>query len=152
MPLSFSGIPLLFWVLDLSFDRTAFIGLILLAGVAINNGLLLVHRAATLVRRTGEVESSARRAALERGRPILMTTVTSVAGLLPLAIGGDPATGLEWRALAWSATAGLLGSAAITLWVVPAMFSVLGNLRRRFGAPDTARPDAMIREFRTDAG
>ena len=138
VPLSFTGIPFLFWGLGESFDRTAFIGLILLAGVAINNSLLLVHRAATLARRTGLVRQAARRAASERWRPILMTTATSVAGLLPLAVGGDPSTGLEWRAMAWSATAGLVGSAAVTLWIVPAMFAVLGG--RDASATPSSRP------------
>lgn len=126
VPLSFVGIPLTFWALDESFDRTAYIGLILLAGIAINNALLLVHRAGTLLRKSRNRVYAARRAARERLRPILMTTATSVAGLLPLAWGSAEHSG-SWRSLALSGSAGLIGSAFFTLWIVPVLFCVLAR-------------------------
>jgi len=124
VPLSFVGVALAFWLADESFDRTAYIGLILLAGIAINNALLLVHRAGALHRKTRRVLESARRAAVERLRPILLTTVTSVAGLAPLIWGVDPEGAASWRTLAIAATAGLLASAVFTLLVVPPLFSL----------------------------
>jgi HAE1 family hydrophobic/amphiphilic exporter-1 len=124
VPLSFVGVALAFWLADESFDRTAYIGLILLAGIAINNALLLVHRAGALHRKTRRVMESARRAAVERFRPILLTTVTSVAGLAPLIWGVDPEGAASWRTLAIAATAGLLTSAVCTLLVVPPLFSL----------------------------
>ena len=126
VPLSFIGIPVTFWVLDESFDRTAYIGLILLAGIAINNALLLVHRAGALLRKSRNRLYAARRSARERMRPILMTTVTSLAGLLPLAWGAPENSG-SWRSLALSGSAGLVASAVFTLWIVPVLFSVLAR-------------------------
>jgi HAE1 family hydrophobic/amphiphilic exporter-1 len=123
VPFGFILVPLVFWTLDEPFDRTAYVGLILLAGVAINSALLFVHRAGALLRRSGNAAVAARRAALERRRPILMTTATSVAGLLPLALG-DPSAASGWRALSLSASAGLIGSAGITLCVLPALFAI----------------------------
>ena len=129
VPLGFIGIALTFWLAKMPFDRTAYVGLILLAGIAVNNALLWVHRAGQLYRRTANPLQSALRASSERWVPILMTTLTGVAGLLPLAIGSDPGTSGDWRTLALSTTAGLTTSSLVTLTVVPALFLLF--LRRR---------------------
>lgn len=129
VPLSFVAIPFTFWATGDSFDRTAYVGLILLAGIAINNALLLVHRAGRLHRRLGDATGAARRAAVERARPILLTTATSVAGLVPLIWQGQEAMSGTWRSLALSATAGLIASAAFTLFVIPCLFALLARRR-----------------------
>ncbi len=133
VPLSFTGIALVFWITGETFDRTAYIGLILLAGIAINNALLLVHRAGALHRSGRNAIGAAARAARERARPILLTTATSLAGLAPLAFGNDPTSAASWRTLALSASAGLLASAICTLGVIPALFSLFV---RGGGTPD----------------
>ena len=135
IPLSFVGIPFAFWATGESFDRTAYVGLILLAGIAINNALLLVHRAGRLLHRTGNGAEAARRAARERLRPILLTTATSVAGLVPLLWQGDAQAAATWRSLALSATAGLLASAGFTLLVIPCLFTLLTRRRARSATP-----------------
>lgn len=135
IPLSFTGIPFVFWAAGETFDRTAYVGLILLAGIAINNALLLVHRAGRLLHRTGDRFEAARRATLERARPILLTTATSAAGLLPLAWSGATAGVTTWRAFALAAIAGLVASSLFTLYVVPCFFTRLTREPRRPGAP-----------------
>ncbi len=122
LPFGFVGISATFWATGESFDRAAYVGLILLAGIAINSALLLVHRAGSLLRRGLHRTPAIRRAALERCRPILMTTATSVAGLLPLAIANDTGAADTWRALALAACSGLAAAALATLAVVPALF------------------------------
>lgn len=129
VPLSFVGIVAVFWMRDQPFDRTAYVGLILLAGIAINNALLLVHRAGQLLRRCGDRVAAVRRAARERMRPILMTTATSVAGLLPLVVGTDTGASGSWSTLALSATGGLVASACVTLLLIPALFVLLARSR-----------------------
>jgi multidrug efflux pump subunit AcrB len=127
VPLSFVAIPFTFWATGESFDRTAYVGLILLAGIAINNALLLVHRAGRLHRRLGDPARAARLAAVERVRPILLTTFTSIAGLVPLLWTGTEAMSATWRSLALSATAGLAASSAFTLFVIPCLFTLLAR-------------------------
>jgi HAE1 family hydrophobic/amphiphilic exporter-1 len=129
LPLGFVGIAAAFWATGTSFDRAAYVGLILLAGIAINSALLLVHRAGSLLRRGQASRDAIRRAALERCRPIVMTTVTSVAGLLPLTIANDAGAADTWRALALAACSGLAAAAIATLVVVPALFLVLAPRR-----------------------
>jgi HAE1 family hydrophobic/amphiphilic exporter-1 len=137
VPLSFAGIPFTFWATGESFDRTAYVGLILLAGIAVNNALLLVHRAGRVLRNTGDPLEAARRAAVERAAPIVLTTATSVVGLLPLVFDGGAATSGTWRSLALSATAGLSASAVFTLLVIPCLFVLLARRKRppRLAAP-----------------
>jgi HAE1 family hydrophobic/amphiphilic exporter-1 len=147
VPLSFVGIPITFWATGESFDRTAYVGLVLLAGIAINNALLLVHRAGRLRHRLGDARTAARRAARERLRPILLTTATSVAGLAPLAAEGQSVTAGTWRSLALSASAGLIASAAFTLLVIPCLFTLLG--RRRHRAHETGRAHPLFTEGET---
>jgi len=137
VPLSFVAIPFTFWATGESFDRTAYIGLILLAGIAINNALLLVHRAGRLRRLHGDAREAVRRAAVERVRPILLTTATSVVGLLPLIASGGQGSA-TWRSLALSASAGLLASSVFTLIAIPCLFVMLaraGMPGRSKGAP-----------------
>lgn len=131
VPLSFIGIVTLFWATGETFDRTAYVGLILLSGIAINNALLLSHRAGRLLSWSGDPVTAALRAARERARPILITAVTSAAGLLPLALGTEAGSADTWRALALSASAGLLASAVVSLTVVPALFVALARLSGR---------------------
>jgi HAE1 family hydrophobic/amphiphilic exporter-1 len=130
VPLSFVGVALAFWITGEPFDRTAYVGLILLAGIAINNALLFVHRAGVVRRRLRDARAAARRAALERVRPILMTTATSVAGLVPLAWSVDSNAVAGWRSLALAGTGGLLASALFTLTVIPALFVLLTGTRK----------------------
>jgi multidrug efflux pump subunit AcrB len=143
IPLSFVGIPFAFWAAGETFDRTAYVGLILLAGIAVNNALLLVHRAGRLRQRTGDARRAARRAAVERARPVLLTTATSVAGLVPLVWDGGGTGPATWRAFALAAIAGLGASAAFTLLVVPALFTILARPVRRPTAVPGAPPKGV---------
>jgi len=138
LPLGFTGIAAAFWALDEPFDRAAYVGLIMLAGVAVNGALLLVHRAGALGRRGLAPRAAIRRAALERCRPLVLTMATSTAGLLPLAIGGDAGAADTWRALALAAASGLFASTLVALGVVPALFVVVA--RRSGRAPRVPSP------------
>jgi multidrug efflux pump subunit AcrB len=135
VPLGFIGVAASFWIAGQSFDRAAYVGLILLTGVAINSALLLVHRAGSLLRRGLEPRTAMRRAALERCRPIVLTTVTHVAGLAPLALAADAGTTDTWRGLALAACSGLGAAAVATLAVVPALFVALAPRRIAARAP-----------------
>lgn len=113
------------------------IGCILLAGIVVNNAILLVDQASRLL-----VEgSTAREAVLEAGRrrlrPILMTTLTTALGLLPLALGiGE---GADAQApLARSVIGGLLGSTAITLLLIPVIYSLVHGAARGAASSDAA--------------
>ncbi|RMG16096.1 MAG: efflux RND transporter permease subunit [Planctomycetota bacterium] len=109
----------------------AIIGAVVLAGIVVNNAILLVDRANQLTRREGRAPAeAARSAAFERLRPIVMTTATTVLGLLPLAVAGGE--GAELRApLAVTLVGGLSVSTLLTLFVVPSAYALFLSRRRR---------------------
>jgi HAE1 family hydrophobic/amphiphilic exporter-1 len=110
------------WMLtatDTPFNLMSQIGLLILMGIVVNNGIVLLdrmnqHRKAGLSR-----DEAILQAGRDRMRPILMTAVTTVIGLLPLAIGGSYVGGLFYYPLARTVMGGLISSAVLTLLVLP---------------------------------
>lgn len=124
IPLAMVGAVLALWATGSTISIIVFIGLIMLAGIVVNNAIVLVTRINQL-RDDGlarlEAVVEAGRARL---RPIIMTTLTTVLGLMPLALGFGE--GSEMRApMAITVIGGLLFSTLLTLVVIPVMYTVL---------------------------
>jgi len=119
----------------------ASIGVILLAGIVVNNAIVLIDRVNQERARGFDARDALLRAASARLRPILMTTATTVLGLLPMTgwLGGLPligalgaGEGAELRApMAIVVVTGLVGSTVLTLVVVPAIYLLIARLERR---------------------
>ncbi|MEM9533809.1 MAG: efflux RND transporter permease subunit, partial [Pseudomonadota bacterium] len=115
-----------------------FIGLIMLAGIVVNNAIVLID----LINQLRDEGMEKRAAILEAGRsrlrPIVMTTLTTTLGLLPLALGVGE--GVEVRApMAITVIGGLTVSMALTLLVVPVVYDLLDRGRRRTAVPAAAQ-------------
>ena len=126
-----------FWTLYASgtpMDSVGWIGIIILVGVVVNNGIVLIdkiHRLRVddgLDREVAVVEGAAARV-----RPILMTALTTVVGLLPMALGEAPTQGIDYRALATCVAGGLAICTFFTLWVVPLAYTVIDDLSLTLG-------------------
>ena len=103
------------------FGFMSLLGVIALAGVVVNNAIVLLD-VVELRRREGmAIHDAVADAVRMRLRPILLTTVTTVAGLVPLALSGSSL----WPPLAWSMISGLIASTALTLVMVPALYRLL---------------------------
>jgi multidrug efflux pump subunit AcrB len=97
------------------------LGIIALAGIVINNAIVLIDRIKIEITGNGlEPRRAIVEAAQRRFRPILLTTATTVAGLIPLWLGGGP----MWEPLAISIIFGLLFATMLTLGVVPLLYSL----------------------------
>ncbi|MEZ5276586.1 MAG: efflux RND transporter permease subunit [Opitutaceae bacterium] len=134
VPLALIGSGIALWLLGLSLSITVFIGLIMLAGIVVNNAIVLVDYINHL-RKTGMEKTEAIiQAGTVRLRPILMTTATTVLGLIPMAMGlGE---GAEIRTpMAITVIAGLLSSTILTLVVIPTVYLIVD--RRKTIAPAT---------------
>jgi HAE1 family hydrophobic/amphiphilic exporter-1 len=124
IPLALVGAILGLWITGSTISVVVFIGLILLAGIVVNNAIVLID----LINQYRERGMNKIKAILEGGksrlRPIIMTTLTTTLGLLPLAIGfGD---GAELRApMAITVIAGLIISTLLTLIVIPTMYAIM---------------------------
>ncbi|MEN8164161.1 MAG: efflux RND transporter permease subunit, partial [Acidobacteriota bacterium] len=114
-------------VLGVSLSIVVFLGMILLAGIVVNNAIVLIDYINTLRRRGVEREEAVVTAGSVRLRPILMTTATTVLGLLPMALGfGD---GAELRSpMAVTVISGLIASTVLTLLIVPSVYVVFDRL------------------------
>jgi HAE1 family hydrophobic/amphiphilic exporter-1 len=124
VPLSLIGVLVTLFVFQVSLSVVVLIGVILLAGIVVNNAIILIDYTNQL-RAAGTAKLDAlREAGNARLRPILMTTATTVLGLLPMAIGGGE--GSELRApMALTVIGGLLCSTALTLVIIPVVYSIL---------------------------
>ena len=124
IPLALIGAVLALYVTGTSISVVVFIGLILLAGIVVNNAIVLIDLINQLRERGMDKLEAIMEGAKSRLRPILMTTLTTTLGLLPLAIGiGD---GAELRApMGITVIGGLLVSTLLTLVVIPVMYSIM---------------------------
>jgi HAE1 family hydrophobic/amphiphilic exporter-1 len=124
VPLAWIGVLLILFLTNTTFNVQSFIGCIMLGGIVVNNAILLVDHTNLLRRRDG---MPTRQAIVEAGshrlRPILMTSITTILGLLPLAMGlGE---GGEAQApLARAVIGGLLSATIITLVFIPVIYSI----------------------------
>ena len=135
--LALSGVLLTLYLLDIAISVIVLIGIIMLAGIVVNNAIVLVDYINQLRRRGIERIEAVITAGRVRLRPILMTSATTILGLLPLALGlGE---GAEIRTpLAVTVIAGLIASTFLTLIVIPVIYSLVD--RDQHSAPAEAAP------------
>ncbi len=121
LPLSFIGVAMILFVTGTSLSIIALLGIIMLGGIVVNNGIVLISYY-NVIEQKGEMGlDSLIEASTTRLRPVLMTAVTTVLGLIPMAIAGGE--GAEFRApLAITVIGGLIVSTFLTLFVVPAVY------------------------------
>lgn len=118
LPLSLIGVFLLFFCTDATFTRTAYVGTVMMAGIVVNNAILVVHHVDELRERLPAREAILR-GTLERVRPILMTTATTVLGLLPLVLFASSGDENVWDGLVLATVGGLLSSTVFVLAALP---------------------------------
>jgi HAE1 family hydrophobic/amphiphilic exporter-1 len=130
VPLAVIGVVLALAVTGTSLQVTALVGVILLGGVVVNNGIVLID---VLKRRRAEgmgLTEAALEAGRTRMRPILMTALTTILGMVPLSIGvGDGAE--TWAPMARAVVGGMAVSTFLTLFVIPVLYVVVARLRDR---------------------
>ncbi len=126
VPLGIIGVVFGLIVAQSYFSFFAFLGIISLAGIVINNAIVLIDRINIENLNVNQSHSEAVvNAALHRFRPILLTTATTTFGLLPLWFGG----GIMWEPMAVSIIFGLLFATVITLFFIPVLYSLLFRIK-----------------------
>ena len=127
------ALPGVIWFLYLHgdrFDQPAGVGLILLAGIVVNNGIVFVDHVNRHRRDGLSLADALRVGGEERLRPILITALTTLIGLLPMAYGGAQAAGTYYFTLARTIVGGLAVSTLLTLIVLPVVYSFLARADR----------------------
>jgi multidrug efflux pump subunit AcrB len=144
-----------YWSLYLAntpMDSMGRIGIIILVGVVVNNGIVLIDRIHQLREEGMERSRAVTDGTAQRVRPVLMTALTSVIGLIPMALSEPPGEGIDYRSLATCVAGGLTVSTFFTLWVIPLVYTWIDDLallaarefqrRRRAGHVGSGLPAA----------
>jgi hydrophobic/amphiphilic exporter-1 (mainly G- bacteria), HAE1 family len=142
VPLASTGVVLSLWLTNRAFGLTAFIGVLMLVGIVVKNAILVVEFTNQLRERGYSVKEAVLHAAPLRLRPILMTTLASVGGMLPIALGIE--SGSQTQApLGTVVIGGLLFSTTLSLLVVPTLYLwVAQHIEPRFGGFHRAQTKA----------
>lgn len=121
VPLAFAGVPFGLLLTSTPYGFTATLGVLALVGIVVNNAIVLLD----LIKKNQDdgmpMSTAIEQAVARRTRPIILTTLTTIAGLLPLVMTKSTL----WPPLAWSIISGLLASTALSLLVVPSVYQKL---------------------------
>jgi hydrophobe/amphiphile efflux-1 (HAE1) family protein len=136
VPLGMIGVIWALFLTNTTLSVTSFMGIIMMVGIVVSNGVLLVEYINELRRRGLELQEAVVRAGRTRLRPIVMTSLTTLVGLFPMALGID--VGSEANApLARAVIGGLAVSTVLTLILIPTLYVILEErFPRRVEAPD----------------
>jgi hydrophobic/amphiphilic exporter-1 (mainly G- bacteria), HAE1 family len=131
LPLSMGGVVVALLLTNNSMSMPVYIGLLMLMGIVTKNAIMLVDFAVERVKHGMSRHDAIIDAGRKRARPIIMTTIAMVAGMVPTALGhGD---GGEFRApMALAVIGGLIVSTLLSLVFVPSFYSVMDDLTRLF--------------------
>lgn len=127
VPLAGAGVILGLFLTGRSFGLTALIGMLMLVGIVVKNGILLVDYTNTLRRRGFARNDAVLTASPTRLRPILMTACAAILGMLPIALGIGQGSEIQ-APMATAVIGGLITSTALTLFVVPIVYTLLDDL------------------------
>ena len=125
-PLSLVGVVAILWASATPLSAPAFLGIILLVGIVVNNAILLVEYIERGRRRGLATAAAVVEAGGIRLRPILMTTLTTVVGMVPLAVGMGSGANLM-QPLAVAVIGGLLSAMLLTLFLIPCLYLIVQN-------------------------
>ena len=129
IPMAMIGATWGLYLTNTPMDSMARVGLIVLVGVVVNNGIVLVDLV-TQLRASGHSRFDAiTEAGKRRLRPILMTALTTICGLLPMALGSSSFVGIPYAPLGRTVISGLIASTVLTLLFVPFLYALLDDAR-----------------------
>lgn len=133
VPFAFTGVILGLWLTNTPLGVMAMIGIIILLGIVVKNGIVLIDYTILMRERGMSVIEASVTAARSRLRPILMTTLTTVLGMIPLAIGKGEGSE-TWRSLGMTVCWGLSVSTLITLVLIPTVYCVFATRQEKRAA------------------
>ena len=144
IPLALSGVLLMLWFTGTSISVTSMVGLILLTGIVVNNGIVMIDYIKILQARGTTREKAIVDGAPRRLRPILMTAFTTILSMVPLAL--ELGTGSEtWSPMARTVIGGLTMSTLLMLFVVPCFYNIINGLVEKFGFDAVHKVDPLAK-------
>jgi hydrophobic/amphiphilic exporter-1 (mainly G- bacteria), HAE1 family len=131
VPLAAIGVAAALWLTKKTINISVLMGGIMLGGIVVNNAIILIDYTNRLVEQGFRRKRAIVTASIRRLRPIMMTTCTTLLGLLPMAADRSEQASL-WSPLAITVMGGLLSSTILTLFIVPGTYMIFEDIRLRF--------------------
>jgi HAE1 family hydrophobic/amphiphilic exporter-1 len=131
LPLSIIGVILGLVITGTNLDIMVMVGIVMLAGIVVNNAIVLVDYINLLRAKEMSVKEAIREAGRTRLRPVLMTTMTTVLGMVPLAVGSGEGSEF-YKGMAVAVIFGLVVSTLLTLIFIPVLYSIEESIRGKF--------------------
>lgn len=145
IPLALTGVLLILWFTGTSISVTSMVGLILLSGIVVNNGIVMIDYIKILQARNIERHEAIVTGATRRLRPILMTAFTTILSMVPLAL--ELGAGSEtWSPMARTVIGGLTMSTLLMLFVVPCMYNIVNSLVSKMGFDAVHKIDPLAQQ------
>lgn len=129
IPLAIIGVYWAHYFADIQIDPLGMVGMVLLIGVVVNNGIVLVDYVNRLRGEGTERTAAVLLAADRRFRPIMMTALTTICGMVPLLLGGTTSIGLSYKSFGVTLIGGMTVATLLTLLVVPVTYTFFDDLR-----------------------
>lgn len=142
IPLALTGVVAILWATATPISVTSMVGLILLTGIVVNNGIVMIDYIKILQSRGIKRHEAIVTGCTRRLRPILMTAFTTILSMVPLAL--ELGAGSEtWSPMARTVIGGLTMSTLLMLFVVPALYNVINGMVERFGFDAIHKEDPL---------
>ena len=130
IPFALSGVILALWITGVSLDMIGALGIVLLAGIVVKNGIVLVDYTNLLRERGHELNEAIQMSGQSRMRPVLMTAFTTILGMVPMAVSQGEGAEM-WRPLGIVVIGGLTISTFLTLYIVPVLYGAMSKKGER---------------------
>jgi HAE1 family hydrophobic/amphiphilic exporter-1 len=142
IPLALTGVLLMLWITSTPISVTAMVGLVLLTGIVVNNGIVMIDYIKILQSRGQQRHDAIVNGAGRRLRPILMTAFTTILAMVPLAL--QLGTGAEtWSPMARAVIGGLTMSTILMLFAVPCMYNIINGWVEKAGFDAVHKEDPL---------
>ena len=138
IPFAFVGVLLGLWVTGTPLGAMGMVGILILMGIVVKNGIVLIDYTILMRERGKSVAEASVIAAESRLRPILMTTLTTVLGMIPMAVGQGEGSEM-WRSLGMVVAWGLSVSTLVTLVIIPTVYASMASWQERRAARKAAK-------------
>ncbi len=138
IPFAFVGVLLGLWVTGTPLGAMGMIGILILMGIVVKNGIVLIDYTILMRERGKSIAEASVIAAKSRLRPILMTTLTTVLGMIPMAVGQGEGSEM-WRSLGMVVAWGLSVSTLVTLVIIPTVYASMSSWQERRAARKAAK-------------
>ena len=142
IPLALTGVLLMLWITSTPISVTAMVGLVLLTGIVVNNGIVMIDYIKILQARGKKRMNAIAEGATRRLRPILMTALTTILAMVPLAL--QLGSGAEtWSPMARTVIGGLTMSTFLMLFAVPCMYNIVNSWVEKAGFNAVHKEDPL---------